>query len=110
MESYRVYLTRSAIRDLQQAFSYITHELKEPSAAKKLVKRIKTSVMSLAELPFRHALVSDENLASQGFRQTMVDNYMIFYLVSKDDTIVTVVRILYGRRDWINLLKNAPGD
>jgi toxin ParE1/3/4 len=110
MESYRVYLTRYAMRDLRQAFSYITYELREPPAAKKLAERIKTSVMGLAELPFRHALVSDENLASQGFRQTMVDNYMIFYLVSEDDNTVTVVRILYGKRNWINLLKGAPED
>ena len=45
MESYRVYLTRYAMRDLRQAFSYITYELREPPAAKKLAERIKTSVM-----------------------------------------------------------------
>lgn len=97
MESYKVYLTRSAMG-----------ELKEPSAAKNLVQKIKTSVMGLAELPFSHALVNDESLTGQGIRQTMVDNYMIFFLASEKDNTVTVIRILYGRGNWINLLKYTP--
>lgn len=104
MESYKVLMTQSATQDLTGISSYIAHELKEPPLAKKLVRKIRASVMSLAELPLRHALVSDENLAAQGFRKTMVDNYIIFYIVSERNKTVAVVRILYGRRDWIHLL------
>lgn len=52
-------------------------------------------------------LVSDDYLAAQGFRKTMVDNYIIFYTVSEKDKTVAVVRILYGRRDWIHLHDGA---
>ncbi len=104
MESYKVFMTESATQDLNGLSSYIVYDLKEPSVAKKLVEKIKDSVMSLATLPLRHNLVSDENLASQGLRKTMVDNYIIFYIVSEKDKTVAVVRILYGRRDWIHLL------
>jgi plasmid stabilization system protein ParE len=30
--------------------------------------------------------------------------YLIFYIVSEKDKTVNIVRILYGRRDWIHLL------
>ena len=104
MESDKVQLTQSATEDLRSISSYIAYDLKEPAVAKKLVERIKVTVMSLAKLLLRHNLVSDEILAAQGFRKTMLDNYIIFYIVSEKDKIVTVVRILYGKRDWIHLL------
>ena len=58
----------------------------------------------LEELPFRNALVLDERLAYQGIRRILIDNYIVFYVVNDEKKIVTVVRILYNRRDWINLL------
>ncbi|HUW63727.1 MAG TPA: type II toxin-antitoxin system RelE/ParE family toxin [Spirochaetia bacterium] len=104
MKTFRVLMTQSAAQDLKDISSYIAYDLKEPLVAKRFVKEIKTSVMSLAELPLRHNLVSDENLATQGLRKIMVGNYIIFYIVSEMDETVSVVRILYGRRDWIHLL------
>jgi len=104
MKSYKVLITQPAIKDLRGISDYIANELKEPSSAKKLVGKIKEAVMSLREMPTRHALVADENLAAQGIRWLMVDNYMIFYVVSEKNKTVVVIRILYGRRDWIYLL------
>lgn len=104
MESYKVFMTESATQDLNGLSSYIAHDLKEPLVAKKLVEKIKASVMSLTKLPLRHNLILDENLAAQGLRKIMVDNYLIFYIVSEKDKTVSVVRILYGRRDWIHLI------
>ncbi len=104
MESYRVFMTKSATEDLVDISSYIANDLKEPAIAGKLVEKIKASVMRLAEFPLRNSLVSDERLAAFGFRKTMIDNYIVFYTVLEKDKTITVVRILYSRRDWINLL------
>ncbi len=104
MEDYRVWLTQSAMQDLKDIASYLAQERREPSAAQTLVKKIKTAVMSLARFPLRHNLVADEHLAAQGFRKIPIDNYLVFYLVSEREQTVTVVRILYGRRDWIHWL------
>ena len=60
--------------------------------------------MSLAEMPTRYAMVADEHLAAQGIRKLPVENYIVFYVVSEQDKTVTVIRILYGRRDWEQLL------
>ena len=106
MKNYKVLITQPAIEDLQNIVDYIATELKEPSTAKKLIGKIKEAIMSLAEMPTRHALVADEDLAVQGIRWLMVDNYMIFYIVAEKNRTVVVIRILYGRRDWINLLKH----
>jgi len=97
-------MTQPAIDDLKNIVSYIANELREPITAKGLVSKIKEAIMSLSEMPARHSLVVDERLAMQGIRKIMVDNYIVFYAISDKDANVTVVRLLYGRRNWINLL------
>ena len=104
MKGYRVLMTQPAADDLQGIASYIANELREPSIAINLVNRIKEAVMSLSEMPARHSLIADENLAIQQIRKIMVDNYIVFYTVSEQDATVTVIRILYGRRDWVSLI------
>ena len=97
-------MTEPAADDLRSIAQYIADELLEPDIARKLVGKIKEAVMSLAELPTRHALVADDCLAAQGIRKLLVENYVVFYVISKKDETVTVVRILYGRRNWEHLL------
>ncbi|TCL74161.1 addiction module RelE/StbE family toxin [Hydrogenispora ethanolica] len=104
MKSYRIFMTQPAVNDLRGISDYIANDLREPSLAKKLVGKIKEAVLSLGELPARHALTADENLAAQGIRWLTVDHYLIFYVVSEKKKTVTVIRILYAKRDWINLL------
>lgn len=36
---------------------------------------------------------------SRGLRQLPVDNFIIFYIPSIEDGIVTVIRVMYGGRD-----------
>ena len=104
MKVYKVFMTQPAAGDLRGIAAYIADELREPSTAKKLVGKIKEVIMSLAEMPARHSLVADEQLAIQEIRKIIIENYIIFYTISEKDATVTVVRILYGRRDWANLL------
>jgi hypothetical protein len=35
-----------------------------------------------------------------------IKNYLIFFTVNEGEKIVNVIRFLYGRRDWKNILKN----
>ena len=105
MKQYKVLMTEPATDDLQSIARYISDELLEPVIAKKLLGKIKEAVMSLDKLPTRHALVADERLFSLGIRRLIVENYVVFYMISEKDETVTVIRILYARRDWEHLLQ-----
>ncbi len=104
MKHYKVMMTKPAAEDLQQIAHYIAIELREPVSAQRLVDRIKDQVMSLAEMPTRHELVADGSLASQGIRRLVIDNYIVFYIIAEKERTVTIIRILYGRRNWEQLL------
>ncbi len=104
MKRYKILMTEPAADDLLKIAEYIAKELREPANARKLVGKIKEAVISLAEMPARHATVADERLAAQGIRKLPVENYIVFYVVSEKEGTVTIIRILYGRRDWEHLL------
>lgn len=104
MKRYKILLSYPAIDDLQATTHYIAEGLKEPVTAKKLVAKIREAVMSLSDLPTRHALVTNERLAALGIRKLPAENFIVFYVISDKDMAVKVVRILYGKRDWEQLL------
>lgn len=104
MESYKIKITEKARKDLRDTCTYIKGELKEPVIAEKFYLSIEQSVESLVSLPKRHALVRDERLAEKGYRMMPVANHLIFYTVDDNSRTVMVSRILYARRDWLNIL------
>lgn len=104
MKSYNVLITEPAEADLRGIAAYIALELKEPLTAQNLVGKIGESIFELAKMPYRYALVNDERLSSQGIRMLLVDHYIVFYVVSERNDSVTIIRILYGKREWNKIL------
>jgi len=104
MERYRIELTLSAKRDMRETYSYIANTLKEPNIAGKLLDKMAAEIAKLKTMPKRHGLERDEKLKRRNLRKLIVDNYLIFYTVHEKSTTVFIVRILYARRDWVNLL------
>ena len=104
MNRFFIEITEPADNDLKDIGNYIAKELLESQTARNVINRIGNTILSLEEMPLRNSLVEDERLALQGFRKILLDNYIIFYIVEEENDIVTIVRVLYSRRDWINLL------
>ena len=57
-------------------------------------------------MPKRFPIVNDSVLASQGIRLTQIKNYLAFYVVREKSESVVLLRFLYARRDWENILKD----
>ena len=104
MKVFHLVITEPAEADLKGIADYIAKELREPSTAQHLITKIAESILKLKQMPQQYALVSDERLANQGIRKLMVDNYIVFYVVSEKNQSVSIIRILHGKRDWNNLL------
>ncbi len=104
MADYKVVIGESAEKDLISIFSYICDTLLEPATAKRIFLSIKERILSLSKMPERHQIVLEEPYASLGIRKLPVENYTVFYLVNKASHEVHVIRILYNRREWQNLL------
>jgi len=103
MVEYNIILTEPAQTDMREIWTYIAYELKDPNAADNLIDELEKGILSLSSMPKRIGLVQDEQLAAKGIRDLLVENYVIFFKISKP-RIVTIQRVLYVRRDWQSIL------
>jgi toxin ParE1/3/4 len=106
VDKYHVNVTETAFEDLAAIARYVKEELKEPAIAEKLTAKLKKAVFSLETSPRRYALLRDAALAARGYRGVFVDNYAVFYIVAENGKTVDVSRVLYARRNWIDLLQS----
>ncbi|NOV00892.1 type II toxin-antitoxin system RelE/ParE family toxin [Paenibacillus planticolens] len=103
-QKYRLVITELAEADLRDIADYIANELLEPTTARKMIAKIAEATFQLELMPFINGLVRDERLAADGIRHILVDSYIVFYVISEKEEIVTIIRILYGKRQWSSLL------
>ncbi|GHU51263.1 addiction module toxin RelE [Clostridia bacterium] len=104
MKKYKIELTGVAHEDLEDIVIYIAKELKEPTIAQKLHTKIVTEIKKLRVMPERHEMAIDTHLKSLDVRKFYVDNYIVPYTILYDTNTVQILRVLYARRDWKNLL------
>lgn len=104
MGTFSIIITAPAEEDLFQIGRYISKEIREPETAMKVISKIASSIYTLEDLPYRYGIVKDERLALLRLRHMIVDNYVVFYTVHEENNEVIIIRILYKKRNWINLL------
>lgn len=102
--NYSIKLTPKAREDLDRIYSYISQELYAEKAAINIVEKIETSIMRLKDFPFSCNYVADEFLKNNRYRKLIIDNYIVFYLVNEEEQQVIVMRVLYGRQKYQDLL------
>ena len=96
---YSVQFTSTALKDLDGIYEYICFDLQSPINAQRQFDRIEKSIKSLDTMPFRYREYEKEPWKSKGLRMMPVDNYIIFYYADKTAGVVTISRIMYGRRN-----------
>ena len=101
---YSIHVTRSAERDMANAYDYIDLVLKNPTAADHLLDEAETKIGELADFPRKFEVVQDRLLSLWQIRFTIVGNYLAFYIVDEKDQTVHNVRFLYGKSNWISIL------
>lgn len=100
MENYKIRIYPTAKRDLLDIIDYLN--TLSPEAALRYYDLLTEQIASLSHLPERCPRPKDLALAAKGYRYLIVENYLVFYVVSGDT--VQIRRILYGRRDYQSLL------
>lgn len=100
----KVVFSQSAEHDLIDVEYYIFFELENPRASDRIVDGIIDTIKSLRTFPAGYPLVQDTILKRIGIRMTHFENYNIFYTYNEMEDVIYVIRILYNRTDWQNIL------
>jgi toxin ParE1/3/4 len=102
---YRLRFSKIYRIDVDSSYNYIKDKLEAPMAAENLIKEILEKLIKIRENPNIRPLVQDKYLASLGYRLINVKNYMIFFIIDNDNKHIKIIRFLYNKRNWINILK-----
>lgn len=96
---YQIFTTEKAEEDLNSIADYLIYKLLAGETALKQIGRIEQAVMSLEEMPERYRIYDKEPWKEKNLRLMGIDNYLVFYIIDNDNKTVTVIRIMYGKRD-----------
>ena len=91
-----------SLRDLQEIKAYIAEELENPVAADSTVSGILDKIRSLSDFPEMGGRLSAVTGIETGYRYLVCGSYMVFYRIKSG--AVLIVRILYGRRNYLDIL------
>ena len=102
MRKYNIEYSKESKQDLIGIKQYIKYNLQEPDIAQKLISKIRKQIKSLKYSTEIYAIIDDDIIKKLEIRKLIVDNYIVFFRIKNDS--IQIVRIMYGRRNWINLL------
>lgn len=97
-----------AISDLQQTKAYIAEELCNEQAAINTVANITKRIRQLISFPESGAPLSSIVDFETDYRFLVCGNYTAFYRI--ENQTVNIIRVLYGRRNFMQVLFGEPSD
>ena len=99
MDKYSVMLYPRAFRDIDDIYAYIALEKMSPENAKGQTDRIWDAIKSLEQLPESHQDRLVGRFAGKGYKQLIVDNYIIIFKIDKEQNRVYIVTVQYQGRN-----------
>ena len=102
MKKYNIEYSMESKQDLIDIKRYIKYNLQEPNTAQKLITKIKKEIDSLKDNPEMYSIIDDDIIKRFKIRKLVIDNYIVFYRINNEN--IQIVRVMYGRRNWITLL------
>ena len=102
MKKYNIEYSKESKQDLIGIKQDIKYNLQEPETANKLISKIRKEINALKDNSEIYAIIDDDIIKKLEIRKLIVDNYIVFYRIK--DNNIQIVRVMYGRRNWINLL------
>jgi toxin ParE1/3/4 len=91
---FRVRITRTAERDIEEAWTFIAHD--SPEEAEKLVSRFEEQIETLERFPERCPLIPENEILGTRYRHLIYGDYRnVFRVAGKP---VYILRVIHGTR------------
>ena len=101
-KKYEVILTENAKIELREIYDYISKSLMAEMAAKSLYNKIKESILRLEDFPESCSIIEHYKDKKYQYRKLIINNYIVVYRIDKENKKVYIVRIIFGKRNYIN--------
>ena len=107
MESeYSFQFTEKAREDLDEAMSYMAVTLGTPKSAEAFLNKVEQTIEDLCLFPKSGPVINNEYVKTDSIiRRKAVGNYLLYYLPDEQTRILSILRIVYGKRDLETILR-----
>ena len=105
IKEYNIVITSDAESDLYEIKDYIAYELLVPDTALSYIRTIREAIKTLSKAAKRTPPIEDEPWHSRGVRRIMVKNFYVYYLINEEQKQVTILNVIYTKRDQLRALK-----
>ena len=95
-----------AQRDMEEIISYIADVLKAPKAALDLLDEFEHGFLRLKEFPYSCRVYEPVKRLETEYRVLVIKKYLDFYTVLEKEKTVEIHRVVYGKIDLPQLLKD----
>ena len=102
MDKYTVKMFPQAYRDIDKIYGQALLVSNYDDNAIALAEKLEKAILSLEEQPYRRAERKYGFYAFKGYRQLIVENYIIIYEVFENEKVVAVVTVKYGKSEFWN--------
>jgi plasmid stabilization system protein ParE len=103
--NYTVRTTKLADNDLISTVQYLTVNLENSWAAKRLVDEYEQTKVTLSQNPYRFSFAPFPHLAKRGYHRCFVRSYVAYYRIIESQKEVRIMRFGHKTRDWGNILR-----
>ena len=93
-----------ALKDMIEIARYISHELKNPTAADRLSEKMIKAADNLITSPYIYPAYIPIRPLEKEYRKLPVDNFVMFYWVDETVKTIIIARVIYSKRNHEELL------
>ena len=91
---FRIEITRSAQRDVEEIFTYIAAD--SPTHAAAFISQLERQVSTLEQFPERCPLIPENEILGSRYRHLIYKHYRTIFRISKQT--IYILRIIHGAR------------
>ena len=99
MDRYKIKVNKRAYRDIEGIFEYLALQKLEPENAKGQTDRIWKALKTLEIFPQAHQERLEGRYARKGYRQLLVDNYIVVFRIDEKRKTVHIVTVNFQGRN-----------
>ncbi len=106
MKKYTVKMSETAEQDLENIISYLRYNLSGDILADKYKILFKQELKNLEDIAESMPILDEELTGHKNIRKVNVRNYIVFYIIDKENSKAFVLRIGHAFMDWEKYLKD----
>lgn len=102
-ETFEVEFTDECVEEIIEIYEYISNNLKEDNAAKRLISEVIDKILDLENTPELYMKIGKVNRLKREYYRMVVKNYVVLYTIDFEEKIVFISHMIYGRRNYLNV-------